>query len=231
MSTEKRLPADLSALEARLAALRPTEAKLDRDAVLYQAGYQAGLRAKAPSISAGMNCPDASITIASNPNASIPARTLRARLAPRIALASLASATIAASVAVLITRAALIPAPTSQENAQVASVSEGASDVVVTEPSEEEPSEETEVETVPWAHRRADAWDTSRRGSMLALRNAILSGKEIPATRATSLVSTEYDPPKTARQLRAELLPQREVKTPSSTWQWFKQFSSQGETI
>lgn len=259
MSTEERLPADLSALEARLAALRPSEAKLDRDAVLYEAGYQAGLRAKAlsaavaPSVSAGMNCSDATISNASIPNAairktSIPALTLRARFASRIALASLASAALAASVAVLVTRASLIPAPTSQENAQVASVSEESSDVAVRAPIEEEQSEAEELETALKDYPRADSWGSGagdykaggykydawgyeRRNSMLSLRAAILRGEEIPSGWNTSFVSAEYAPPKTARQLRAELLPQREAVAPTSNWQWLKHFRSQGETI
>ena len=176
MSKEKRLPADLSALEAQLAALRPSEVKLDRDVVMYEAGYQAGLRTKALSVSAGMNCSDASNSKATNPQLALGARNVRdghvslaQPLAPgvsqgfalRVAFASLASAAIAASVAVLITRASLAPAQLPEESDQVASVSEGASDVVVTEPIEEERSEATGSSTpsraivpalIPWGY-------------------------------------------------------------------------------
>ncbi|MEQ8838916.1 MAG: hypothetical protein RID07_19070, partial [Lacipirellulaceae bacterium] len=184
MSEHDKLPTDLIALEARLAELRPSEAKLDRDTLFYEAGFQAGLLASAthaeatkPQLALG-----ARRDSAGEPHAGSLAPGASQGFASRVIFASLASAATAACLAVFVTRAILAPAQLPESNSQVASDTGEASDLEEVRVVEKEQHAaraegyEASPREFPWKH-------FTQQTSMLAMRNAILSGEEIPSTR------------------------------------------------
>ncbi|QDS96807.1 hypothetical protein [Adhaeretor mobilis] len=239
MPDEHPLPAELSALEAQLAAFTPADSRLDRDALMYELGYTTALRESGanPQLTLGArgltdDVSDATLA----PGAS-------QGFTPRIAISSLASAAVAACVAVLVTRAVMTPTIVDPAP-QIADVANESGDIEIVELVEatEPPARAGGYGGAGYLPESftSESYESPRRFSqqyrMLALRDSILRGEEIIPSRNESLTNVSYDPPKTARELRAEFLPAREVAPTnidwrSSGWKWFKQFSPQGETI
>jgi hypothetical protein len=192
MSDELNLPDELRAIEARLATKAPPATTLDRDAVLYRAGWAAGVEAmRRGRLRASL------ATVETGPS-------IRRRTAVPW---SAASAALAAGIAV----ALMLPWPVSDPQAELASVETAASPVAAERPLV------TGTEIKPNVHNKPSMADNliadivgGKTGAaatpLLSLR---LSPGRLGATNAPTMAAggVGVAPPKTARQLLDELLP------------------------
>jgi hypothetical protein len=209
MSDELRLPDDLAACEARLAAMSLPAAAINRDELMYRAGWAAG--AETARLAVAIPPP---LKVEEGPRR----RGVRGGI---IAAWSLGSAATAAALAVLITLQSI------SDSEQIADPlqSDTATNIVV-ETSQPSTVRTTAIELPSHGIRR---WPTIDVG-LLALRRDALSRY---GSLSEKVASTNGDLPtaaagKTARELLDELLPAEAVQyTPS--WPWRKNLA--GDSI
>ena len=203
MSDELRLPDDLAACEARLAAQSLPASTINRDELMYRAGWAAGVEATRLAA------------------ANSPPLKVRARGGVRIAVASLTSAAAAASLAVWVTLAWQGP-----DVAQVAGVAprpdaEARSIVEASQPSS---INLIAAEPMPLEMRIRPSIDVG----LLGLRTRALNQASLLSQSSTASNGDLPAPSaKTARQLLDEMLPAAGERTPS--WLWEKNFA--GDSI
>ncbi|HEX6963372.1 MAG TPA: hypothetical protein VF175_16005 [Lacipirellula sp.] len=211
MSDELRLPDELAACEARLAAMRLPATAIDRDELMYRAGWAAG--AETARLAVGNSPP---LKVEEGP------RRRGARGGIRLFAASLTSAAVAASLAVVIT---LQSRPNDPEQVAVAPQPSDAATTVVAETPRPSTVAAATVEPPSRGRRRLPTIDVG----LLALRRDALFRD---GSLSVSMASSQGDPPaaaaKTARELLDELLPADPVQyTPS--WPWRKNLA--GDSI
>jgi len=195
MSDELRLPDDLAACEARLAAQPLPGARIDRDQLLYRAGWAA--------------CESRLAALTPHPSKG---RARGGISSPRsIAAWSLTSAAVAASLAVVIT---LQWQPAGVRD--MAANSSDARRALAAAPAN--PVDVSHVEIV-------DADSSSARTGQIdvgifAQRSQALKSIWMEPTEAVALASEgETQAAKTARELMQELLPAESVR-PAKIWPW-----------
>jgi hypothetical protein len=188
MSDELRLPDDLAACEARLAAMPLGVSRIDRDEMLYRAGWAAGAE---------------TARLATRRDGAFRLRSL--------AMCSAASAALAASLAVAITLR--VDAPVESESLIVNSeAAEHRPDMAMAEPTEEMPNRRPPARAASdlngFLARFASGAAAGDGPSWLALRRGIpLAAADDPPTVVNAAVFVPPEQAKTARQLLEELLP------------------------
>lgn len=207
MSDELRLPDDLAACEARLAAQSLPATAINRDELLYRAGWaacEARVAASAPPLS----------TVEEGP------RRRGARGGIRLAAASLTSAAVAASLAVVIT---LQWRPT--ERLEVADDKPAAPTLVAADTSNTKPPLLVGRESKPPALRELSAgFETG----LLSLRRRALSSVWMEPTNVVSTNGGSPPAAKTARELMQEMLPSEPARS-TPLWPWIT--TPRGESI
>jgi hypothetical protein len=210
MPDELKLPDELAACEARLAALAPPASRIDRDELLYRAGWAAGVET---TRLATLNPPP------SQGGARGGIFFSRSALA-----ASAASAALAASLAVAITlqwRPAAEPAPLvgQERTAEVQTAAVAAPTERRAAPTGRAPSADVDALLARLAGRNG-----LRAVSPLAARQRLGLGDEGTSPAVHADASTSPAAAKTARQLLEELLPESRARdvslTPTPLWPW-----------
>jgi hypothetical protein len=201
MSDELRLPDDLAAIEARLAAQPLAASRIARDQLMYQAGWAAAEAAGAGGIVGTIQLADS--TLPSSPEV-IRGGTRTPRL---VALCSSASAALAASLAVAVTLA-LQPTPTAEpiiaRSTAPAASAPGPVDAAKSRRDSAPSSQAPADSLVRFAELRrwpanSPLW-ASRRGAPLSAWN------DFEVSTASVDVAAS-DAPRTARELLDEFVP------------------------
>ncbi|MCC6494522.1 MAG: hypothetical protein IT424_16045 [Pirellulales bacterium] len=214
MSDEVRLPDELAACEARLASLAIPAASIDRDALLYRTGWAAALESVAGAEAARL----AEISLPAPRRAARPGAG-RTRFNSATAACSLASAALAASLAVVATLllrpphivevAAQSPPPTARPLVHAAAS-----------------PEPTRLTAAPHPVVRPSL---NAAAGLIGLRRQSLAGSlgEF-ADSSSATADADATPPKTLRDLMGELLPQDAARS-AHLWPWSRR--APGETI
>jgi len=249
MSDELRLPDDLAAMEARLAAQSLPPSGLNRDELMYRAGWAAcetQRSASAPPPSQGREqpstvasgdraqggsplfrtggIPDAAFTADVSGNAEIAlaplAHPLPSRERGRIAVWSLASAALAASLAVAVTWLVVSPRPT-----PAPAVPPIAAQPATTTPLDPSPARAPRADAVADYLASLSRGQGAFAGALLVMhrRPDVVEDQRTAATEQISDVAAPT--PKTARQLRQELLSPHDPTSaggaaPAFLWPW-----------
>jgi hypothetical protein len=227
MSDELRLPDDLAACEARLAARSPTPTQIDRDQLMYQAGWAA-----CESQFIGASFPVAKLGDG-------PRR--RGTGGGIIAAWSFASAALAASLAVALTLHLQQTPPANGVGAQVNQV---VSQAKRADFSQAAPQASDDATLAKFAAFFTDGGqlpqsliDRQRASAVFAPRTAWLASREAsprafevtPASAASD--DTVLPPSKTISQLLNEFLPPAKRAPRQSTLFWPWKPASHGDTI
>jgi hypothetical protein len=203
MSDELRLPDELAACEAKLAALPLTASGIDRDQLLYRAGWAAGAETARLAVT--------------NPS------PLKGGARGGITVAwSLTSAAVAASIAVMLT---LQWRP--NDPPAVVAVPADAHPHLAAELAEPRPSQLPRVES---AHASLRSLSQGRiSAGLLAQRQRAMTSVWAEPTNVASTAGDAAAPTaQTARELLQELLPAGSVRK-STDWPWKR--TSRGDSI
>ncbi len=231
---ELRLPDELAALEALLAAKPLTAARIDRDQLMYQSGWAACEAQWQPRPSAGGR-PEVRLRPATV-EAHLPAEPGAIRERRRTLAWSLGSAALAASLAVATTLGWVgsvkqLDRP-ERAGGETPRLAEG----------EGLPQTLTEVKS--FTARDVSAWDVERRinsygrqltlaGPWIALQrpgpDGATSGADVRPDRVATTPDLALPSAKTARELWKELIPNDVSTAPTSVWPWRRPLS--GDSI
>jgi hypothetical protein len=210
MSDELRLPDHLAACEARLAAQMLPASGINRDELLYRAGWAAGAETARLAV---VNPPP--LKVEEGPRR-------RGARGGNTAAWSLISAAVAASIAVMVTLQ-LRP----NESHAVVAIPADAHPQFAAETVEPRPSQLPRVE---FAHATPKSLSSNRINTgLIALRQRVMTNAWAEPTNIASNTGEAAAPsPQTARDLMQELLPSESARR-TSDWPWKR--TSPGDSI
>ena len=203
MSDELRLPDELAACEARLAAMPLPASRIDRDELMYRAGWVAGVETTRLAATR--------VTASKRSTASLCA----------------ASAALAASLAVAVTWQFRPAAPSAQPTAshlahpQPLTAPDAGMDAVNPRPPAPPRIEIARAAMRPLGGRRLET-------GLIALRERMMSNDWPHSANVTASSSETAPPAQTARELMEELLPADSARQ-SGAWPW--KSTSPGDSI